>query len=168
MIDILFPARSDDDSMASDSPQVRMGELGVKASTILGRPIDSAAHYKEQMIAAGFENVTETLYKWPTNRWPRDRKMKEIGASLLPCRLWDLIECELADEDSGMWAHEAIAGSLSGLTLGYFTRGLGWTMEEVEVFLVDVRKEMKDTKVHAWMPMYAPIKITSSEAVIFC
>ena len=58
-----------------------------------------------------------------------------------------------------MWAHEAIASSLSGLTLGFLTRGLGWTMEEVELFLVGVRKEMKDTKVHAWMPMYACIQI---------
>lgn len=57
----------------------------------------------------------------------------------------------------GMWAHEAIAGSLSGLSLGYFTRGLHWTKEQVELFLVDVRKDMKDTEVHAWMPMYVPV-----------
>lgn len=56
-----------------------MGELGIKASKILGRPIDSAALYKDQMIAAGFENVTQVLYKWPTNRWPKDPKIKEIG-----------------------------------------------------------------------------------------
>jgi hypothetical protein len=85
VIDILFPARSDDGSLPPDSPQVKMGEFGIQASTILGRPIDSAALYKEQMIAAGFENVTETLYKWPTNRWPKDPRMKEIGASALPC-----------------------------------------------------------------------------------
>jgi hypothetical protein len=68
VIDILFPARSDDGSLAPDSPQTKMGELGVKASTTLGRPIDSAALYKEQMEAVGFENVTKTLYKWPTIR----------------------------------------------------------------------------------------------------
>ncbi|KAE8454620.1 hypothetical protein EG329_000243 [Mollisiaceae sp. DMI_Dod_QoI] len=130
--DILFPARSDDSTLAPDSAQKQMGELGIKASHALGRPIDSAALYKEQMLAAGFENVTQTLYKWPTNQWPKDPRMKEIG----------------------MWAHEAIAGSLSGLTLGFFTRGLGWTAEEVEVFLVGVRKDMRNTKVHAWMPVY--------------
>jgi hypothetical protein len=34
------------------------------------------------MIAAGFENVVEVVWKWPTNRWPKDRKMKELGESL--------------------------------------------------------------------------------------
>jgi hypothetical protein len=36
-------------------------------------------HYKAQMEVAGFVNVTETIYKWPSNRWPKDRKFKELG-----------------------------------------------------------------------------------------
>jgi hypothetical protein len=31
------------------------------------------------MEAAGFINVTETIYKWPSNRWPKDKKFKELG-----------------------------------------------------------------------------------------
>jgi hypothetical protein len=52
-----------------------------------------------------------------------------------------------------MWTHENIAKSVYGLTAALFTRALGWTIQEVEVFLVDVRKEMSDTKIHAWVPM---------------
>ena len=52
-----------------------------------------------------------------------------------------------------MWNHENISGGLESLSLGLFTRCLGWSKEEVEVFLVDVRKEMKDTKIHAYYPM---------------
>tara|TARA_R110002060_G_scaffold61789_5_gene71231 strand:+ start:1063 stop:1296 length:234 start_codon:yes stop_codon:yes gene_type:complete len=47
--------------------------------TALGREIHTAHTYKERMIAAGFENVTEVIYKWPTNRWPKDKRMKELG-----------------------------------------------------------------------------------------
>ena len=45
----------------------------------LGRSAESALYYKAQMEAAGFLNVTETKYKWPSNRWPKDKKFKELG-----------------------------------------------------------------------------------------
>ena len=51
----------------------------------LGRSAQSAFYYKEQMKAAGFLNVTETKYKWPSNRWPKDRKFKELGTLNLEC-----------------------------------------------------------------------------------
>ena len=46
-----------------------------------------------------------------------------------------------------------MAPSLEGFSMALFTRVFNWTKEEVEIFLVDVRKEMKDTKVHAFWPM---------------
>jgi hypothetical protein len=52
-----------------------------------------------------------------------------------------------------MWNQENITRSLYGLSVALFTRGLGWALEELEVFLVDVRKNMSDTKIHAWAPM---------------
>jgi hypothetical protein len=45
----------------------------------MGRSGDSPIHYKEQMEAAGFVNVTQKIYKWPSNRWPKDKKFKELG-----------------------------------------------------------------------------------------
>jgi hypothetical protein len=40
---------------------------------------DASRRYKQQMEAAGFVNVTEVIYKWPSNRWPKDKKFKELG-----------------------------------------------------------------------------------------
>ena len=37
--------------------------------------------------------------------------------------------------------------------MAIFTRVLGWTKEETDVFLVDVRKDMKNTKYHAYWNM---------------
>jgi hypothetical protein len=45
----------------------------------LGRPANSAELYKSQLEAAGFVDVVETKYIWPSNRWPKDRKLKELG-----------------------------------------------------------------------------------------
>lgn len=48
---------------------------------------------------------------------------------------------------------ENFSDGLSGLSMAVFTRGLGWTQEELEVFLVEVRKSIKDTKIHGYYPM---------------
>jgi hypothetical protein len=67
--------------LAPDSTIIKWDNLCIEAAKNLGRWINSASLYKEQMTAAGFENVVEVVYKWPTNQWPKDRKMKEMGES---------------------------------------------------------------------------------------
>jgi hypothetical protein len=116
----------------------------------LGRFSNSAESYKAQMITAGFENVVELQYKWPQNRWPVDRKLKEIG--MLPS-MKSHRQAEFLTRMEGMWTLENFTTGLSGLSMALFTRGLGWTAKELEVFLVDVRKDMRDTKIHTYYPM---------------
>jgi len=36
------------------------------------------------------------------------------------------------------------------LTVALFTRALGWTLPEVEAFLVDVRKDIKNRNIHSY------------------
>lgn len=69
------------------------------------------------------------------NRWPKDPKFKELG----------------------MWNCENMLTGLSGFSMALFTRVLGWSAEEVEINVVDVRKQMKDTKIHAKWPMQVGI-----------
>jgi hypothetical protein len=54
---------------------------------------------------------------------------------------------------AGIWYQENITRSLYGLCVALFTRSSGWTLGELEVFLVDVWKDMSDTKIHGWVPM---------------
>jgi hypothetical protein len=44
-------------------------------------------------------------------------------------------------------------GALEGLTMAPFTRVLGWEKEQVIVFLVSVREEMRDPSIHAYWNM---------------
>lgn len=53
----------------------------------------------------------------------------------------------------GMWTLENFGSSLSGISVALFTRGLGWTVQDLEIFLVEVRNEMKNTNFHAYWPM---------------
>lgn len=77
--DITFPAKCDDGTWPEDSSLKKWTEMMQEASLKFGRDASSAEQYKEQMIAAGFEDVVEIKYKWPMNRWPKDAKMKELG-----------------------------------------------------------------------------------------
>jgi hypothetical protein len=54
---------------------------------------------------------------------------------------------------TGLWSHEATTSNLNGMSIALFTRGLNWSAEETEVFLVDVRKDMKNSRIHSYWPM---------------
>jgi len=56
--------------------------------------------------------------------------------------------------DVGMWTLENAGPQLEGISMAIFTRFHGWTKEDVETFVVDVRKEMRDTRIHIYWPIY--------------
>ncbi|KAK4457559.1 Phosphoethanolamine N-methyltransferase 1 [Cladorrhinum samala] len=130
--DITFPALSDDGTLKPDSALSQWNNHCIKAGHMIGHSIESAKEYKRQMVEAGFVNVHEKLYKWPINSWARDAKFKEIG----------------------MWNEENFCGGIYGLSVALFTRALGWTKEELEVFLVDVRKDLRNKHIHAYWPIW--------------
>lgn len=78
--DICFPVRCDDDTVKKDSAINEWSDLMIQSSELFGRSGRSAALYKQQMIDAGFVNVTEVIYKWPTNKWPAGPHYKTLGA----------------------------------------------------------------------------------------
>jgi hypothetical protein len=52
-----------------------------------------------------------------------------------------------------MLTYEDLGNGASGLSMALFTRALGWSQAEVEMFLVDVRRQMRDPAIHGWWPM---------------
>ena len=53
----------------------------------------------------------------------------------------------------GMWSEHNFCGGMYGLSVALFTRALGWTAEQLEVFLVGVRKDLRNRQIHAYWPM---------------
>jgi hypothetical protein len=51
----------------------------MEACEKVGLKANCAEFYKEQFATAGFVNVVEKKFVWPTNRWPKNKKLKEIG-----------------------------------------------------------------------------------------
>nr|RBQ96681.1 hypothetical protein FVER53263_13418 [Fusarium verticillioides] len=138
MIDIIYPLLSDDDTLKKDSALSKWSELLHDIFTKNGRGMDSALKYKDQLEEAGFVDVNIVKRKWPLNRWPKDPKHKQIGT----------------------WAQQNTLDALAALSLAVFTRpdgqgGLGWSKEEVEVFLTDVRKDIKNVNIHSYWPIWS-------------
>lgn len=129
--DMALPIGCDDGTLREDSDLWKWMLLVMEGMERLGRPVKAAQQWKECMEAVGFVDVVETVYKWPTNRWPRSPQYKELG----------------------MWSLANMDAALEAATLAPLTRALNWSMEEVLVLVSKVRPILRNTNVHAYWPM---------------
>lgn len=129
--DMALPIGCDDGSLTEDSALWKWMLLVMEGMDRLGRPVRAAQQWKEIMEAVGFEDVVETVFKWPTNRWPRAKPFKDLG----------------------MWSLANMDQALEAATLAPLTRTLGWTKEEVLVLVSQARTVLRDPTVHAFWPM---------------
>ncbi|KAI9051879.1 hypothetical protein LZ554_004135 [Drepanopeziza brunnea f. sp. 'monogermtubi'] len=132
MQELCFPARCDDGSNDPGNSITRWNNLMLEASIEMGKPLNNPPHYAQWMMDAGFTDVHSSLYKWPSNTWPKGEKEKTLG-------LWNMVNT---------------LDGVEGFTLAMFTRVLGWQPEEVQVFLAGVRKDTKNKKLHNYWPIY--------------
>lgn len=79
LADILLEFKTDDNTIPADSAALRWGDLMLEAAEKFGAPLDSCKRYKQQLADAGFVDIVETVYKWPSYAWPKDPKFKEMG-----------------------------------------------------------------------------------------
>lgn len=86
---------------------------------------------KAQMEAVGFTNISSRFVRVPIGTWPRDKQMKK----------------------SGLFSVVGLIDGLSGLSQRVFVNGLQWSIEEMEVLLMQVREDLRNRKIHAYWPM---------------
>ena len=80
------------------------------------------------MIEAGFENVIERRIKLPVGPWPKQKRLKLIGAFEL----------------------DNLLRGVGGMSYRMFSKAFGWTQEQTEVFLVKVRRDMQNMRYHTY------------------
>jgi hypothetical protein len=103
-----------------------------KGISNLGGDNFGASKLVDQMRDAGFINVEEIVLKIPLGIWPKDKLFKRAG----------------------LYWRVAISDGLRNISSRVFTRGLGWSMEAVDVYLVEVRKSLHDHSKHVYFPLY--------------
>lgn len=106
-------------------------ELVVAGAAKSGRPWNNAQHYKRWLEEIGFEDVVEKRFYLPMNMWPKGDYFKQLS-----------LYCQ-ADLLRGLEA-------ISLRTIG----AMGWSAEEIRDFLPGVRRDIHDTSIHAYLPLY--------------
>ncbi|TDZ53115.1 Secondary metabolism regulator LAE1 [Colletotrichum trifolii] len=131
--DIGLVPTSDDGTLREDHALSQAIRLLGEAMQKAGRSFVSVPEMREVMTEVGFRDVTMNIYKWPMNTWPKHPKYKQLG----------------------LWCRENFLRGFEAFLMAPFTRIHGWTQEEVQVFLIDVRKDINDTRIHAYYWIYS-------------
>ncbi|KAJ4313200.1 hypothetical protein N0V84_009526 [Fusarium piperis] len=123
---------SDDDSIPEDSYLRKFSGMMESASSKFGASLTDPMKWKGWLEERGYQNVTEKVFKLPFNPWPKDPRMKILGA----------------------WEMENLLSGLEAMVTRMFQKGLGWSDAEVTVFLAFLRKEIKNPRMHGYWPYY--------------
>ena len=70
---------SDDGTVPDDGASNQWGRLLNEAFAKIGKPMLPVTEYGTLLKETGFVNLRSQIMKRPTNDWPKDPKMKEIG-----------------------------------------------------------------------------------------
>ncbi|KAG7050626.1 TAM domain methyltransferase [Colletotrichum scovillei] len=126
---------SDDGTLPKDSSIHEYVDLIRSGSEKMGRVFVDVSTLKSLVVEAGFVDVELQIFKWPMNGWLKDEKYKKLG----------------------LWCHENFSSALEAVCMALLTRVHGWTRDEVDVFLVNVRKDLKNRSYHAYFPIYSVV-----------
>lgn len=121
-----------DGSMPADHPVSKYWNLISQGLSALGINFNMTTDLGDKMRDAGFANVTERIFHVPIGMWPKNKVLKMVGL------YWRTI----------------LMDGLQAIAMGPLTRGLKWTPDQVEVFLVEVRRAYMEAWVHSHMPLH--------------
>jgi SAM-dependent methyltransferase len=121
--------KSDDGTLPLDSAYVQIGDIYFQMGDRIGVSGKDPLKWKDQLIDAGFEDVVERVFKIPTNPWPKDERLKKIGAFEL---------CHFRDGISNIFAR------------GY-TQILGGDPAFFQVLMAQARNEVMDRRMHSYL-----------------
>lgn len=130
MQDIYFKPHSNDGTTNGTTIQ-RFNDLIIEGAAKIGRDWHCTPKYATWFQEVGFEDVVENVLAWPVGTWPKGKKQKTMG-------LWTMTN--------------ALEGA-PAIGMALLTRTLGMPAEEVELLLMDLRKDIKDRSIHSYFPV---------------
>ena len=99
----------------------------IEGIKILGMEPEPGPKLEGWVREQGFVNVVHQILPIPVGMWAKDKRLKEVGA-------FDLAQ---------------FLDGLEAISLRIFTSVLGWSADEVRVFLASVRQNLNDPKLRA-------------------
>ncbi|KAI6081856.1 S-adenosyl-L-methionine-dependent methyltransferase [Hypoxylon rubiginosum] len=125
--DALFPM-SYVGEVPTESALYRWNEMMLEGVTKLGRSWSNVKNYRRYFEEAGFENIVEKRFYWPTSPWAKGAYFKTVAAYF---------------QEDMLVGIEAMSLKVLGV--------LGMSPDQVREFVEDVRKDLRDTNVHAYL-----------------
>ncbi len=130
-IQTMCPPTSDDESIPKDSAYRTWVDDFCKGLWRAGRNPYLPQDYEKELTNAHFTDITLDIIKIPQNTWPKSRQRKLLG------------RCNRDNIEAG----------IEGFSLRPFLEYQNWTWEELQALLAAVRKDIKDTEIHAYWPL---------------
>jgi hypothetical protein len=81
------------------------------------------------MEEIGFINIREEHFPWAVSPWPKGKKQKLVA----------------------VWMQQDFLDGLQGFSLALLTKAFRWTSAQIEALLIDVRKDIKNRHIHAYL-----------------
>ncbi|KAF6816384.1 methyltransferase domain-containing protein [Colletotrichum sojae] len=107
-----FKAKSDDGTLTDNLALVELLRMWAEAAAELGQPFREIELLVDVLREIGFVDVEVRMEKWPSNPWPRDRKLRELG----------------------FWNLENFTKGIGGFVMAPLIRTFNWSHEEVIAF----------------------------------
>ncbi|KIV76978.1 hypothetical protein PV11_08821 [Exophiala sideris] len=118
---------SDDNTIPENGGIAAWNQVGPECHRKLNRELQVLESMRQHMLDAGFEDPIEHRFKWPIGPWAKNPQLKDLGH----------------------WVRAHIETGLENWTLRLLTSVLGWSADEVRILCANVRREIRDPKVHA-------------------
>lgn len=119
---------SDDGTVKPDSIFAKWGAVSLEAGDAFGKTLRCWEESRPGLIDAGFDHVTEHKYKIPIGGWSKDQRLKEVG-------MYNRLHWEQGIE---------------GWCMFLLTNYLHWRVEEVMVYVAEMRKMLRNKSVHGY------------------
>ncbi|KAK7419232.1 hypothetical protein QQZ08_010946 [Neonectria magnoliae] len=144
---------SSDDGTADLEPVLKTwSQLYEDGGKAMGRTffVQQDGLQEKAFEAAGFTDVTTVNYKLPVGGWPRDPKLAEVG-SFVKLTLENDIEGDVPTPPSRRHSLQQLTILHSGYTLLLWHNVLKWPKDDYQIFLMGMRKALRNRKVHSYM-----------------
>jgi len=120
---------TDDDSLPENSGWDVYYSNFKKAFKTINIRLDAAASISTWMKSAGYVDIVDTKYKIPIGPWPKQKRLKEIGA----------------------WNLEVAKTGLEAYALAMFTRVLEMDKEKAKTVIANAVEDLKNPKIHMYI-----------------
>ncbi|RBQ81496.1 hypothetical protein FVER14953_20247 [Fusarium verticillioides] len=120
--------RSDDGTAEEQEVYKVCNKLYEDGGKAIGRPFFVHELQPKGMEEAGFVDIKTVDYKIPIGDWPKDPRLAEVGR----------------------FVKLTLENDIEGYTLLLWNNVLQWPKDEYQVFLMQIRKALRNRKIHGY------------------